>query len=209
MFAKLTGVVDSVSEGSLVLDVNGVGYLVFASSRTLGNIGHVGEAASLLIETNIREDHIHLFGFADEGEQDLFKLLQSVQGVGAKVALGILSVLEPEDLLTALVAGDKAAVSRANGVGPKLAARIVNELKDKTASVALSGLTMPEHAGAGDGGEQQDVKDAISALTNLGYSASEAHKAVVGASQKASASQKEGGAGIEALISLALKELSK
>lgn len=203
MFAKLTGVVDSINEDSLVLDVSGVGYLVFASRRTLSGLGAAGDAASLLIETHIREDHIHLFGFADVGEQDLFKLLQSVQGVGAKVALGILSVLEPEDLLTALVSGDKAAVSRANGVGPKLAARIVNELKDKTESVSLSGISMPSISGSVDGGEQQDVKDAISALTNLGYSASEAHKAVLSASQKTSSG------GIETLISLALKELSK
>jgi Holliday junction DNA helicase RuvA len=203
MFAKLTGVVDSVREDSLVLDVGGVGYLVFASRRTLSNVGNTGDAASLLIETNIREDHIHLFGFLDVGEKDLFKLLQSVQGVGAKVALGILSTLTTEELLTALVSGDKAAVSKANGVGPKLAARIVNELKGKTIGVATSGLNMPANtAGFAQTSDQENIRDAISALTNLGYSASEAHIAVQGASQKADG-------GVEVLIPLALKELSK
>ena len=206
MFAKLKGVLDSVGDDWLILDVGGVGYLVFASRRTLGNLPTTGEGVSLLIDTHIREDHIHLFGFGDEAEQSLFKLLQSVQGVGAKVALGILSVLEPEELLTALVAGDKAAVSKANGVGPKLAARIVNELKDKTVNISLSGVDMPANSGALNGtgaGCGVDFADAVSALTNLGYSASEAHKAVLGASQK------EEGAMLEKLISLALKELSK
>lgn len=204
MFAKLTGVLDSSGDDWLILDVGGVGYLVFASRRTLGNLPANGGALSLLIDTHIREDHIHLFGFSDEAEQSLFKLLQSVQGVGAKVALGILSVLEPEELMTALVAGDKAAVSKANGVGPKLAARIVNELKDKTASITISGLIMPTNAGAVNGtGGSVDFADAVSALTNLGYSASEAHKAVLAASQK------QEGANIEKLISLALKELSQ
>ena len=204
MFAKLKGVLDSVGDDWLILDVGGVGYLVFASRRTLGNLPTTGEGVSLLIDTHIREDHIHLFGFGDEAEQSLFKLLQSVQGVGAKVALGILSVLEPEELLTALVAGDKAAVSKANGVGPKLAARIVNELKDKTVNISLSGVDMPANSGALNGaGGGVDFADAVSALTNLGYSASEAHKAVLGASHK------EEGAMLEKLISLALKELSK
>ena len=137
MIAKLTGVLDTSGEGWAVIDVNGVGYLIFCSNRTLGVLAGVTGAVSVFVETHVREDHIHLYGFADEGEREGFKLLTTVQGVGAKVALGILSALTVDALAQAVAAGDKAAVSQAQGVGPKLATRIVTELKDKVGGIAL------------------------------------------------------------------------
>ncbi len=135
MIASLKGVLESVAEESAVVDVGGVGYLVFCSGRTLSNLPRPGEAVRFVVETHVREDHIHLYGFAETGERDWFRLLTTVQGVGAKVALAILSALGPEELVQAVVAQDKAAVSRANGVGPKLAGRIVLELKDKVGGI--------------------------------------------------------------------------
>ena len=131
MIGKLKGVVDSVEEEGLILDVNGVGYLVSASTRTLGAIPAVGATAELLIETHVREDAIRLFGFLTAGERDWFRLLQSVQGVGAKVALGVLGAMKPGELASAIAMGDKTAIRRAPGVGPKVAERLVIELKDK------------------------------------------------------------------------------
>ena len=131
MIGKLRGLIDSYHDDHVILDVNGVGYVVQCSARTLQNLPRVGEAASLAIETQVREDAIRLFGFNSESERDWFRLLQSVQGVGAKVALAILGVLAPGDLASAIALQDKAMVARAPGVGPKLAARIVAELKDK------------------------------------------------------------------------------
>ena len=128
MIGKLKGVIDSYGEDFIILDVNGVGYVVQCSVRTLQNLPRAGEAASLSIETQVREDAIRLFGFVSDSERDWFRLLQSVQGVGAKVALAILGVLSPSELATALGTQDKAMVGRAPGVGPKLAARIVSEL---------------------------------------------------------------------------------
>ena len=136
MIGKLKGVVDSVEEEALILDVNGVGYLVSASARTLRALPGVGEQAELLIETHVREDAIRLYGFLTAGERDWFRLLQSVQGVGAKVALGILGALSAEALSTAVARQDKAMMARAPGVGPKLAARLVLELKDKAPAIA-------------------------------------------------------------------------
>ncbi len=137
MIAKLTGLIDSTDGEGAVLDVGGVGYLVFCSARTLARLPARGMPASLLIETHVREDHIHLYGFADAGERDWFRLLTTVQGVGARLALAVLSVLGPDDLARAIAAADRASLARAPGVGPKLAGRIAAELKDKVGAVAL------------------------------------------------------------------------
>jgi holliday junction DNA helicase RuvA len=185
MFAKLTGVVDTIAEDHLVLDVNGVGYLVAATARTLESL-KAGDQTSLRIETMVGEDHIRLFGFRDAGEQRWFRLLQSVQGVGARVALAILSVLPPDRLAPAIAAQDKAMVAQANGVGKKLAERIVTELKDKAASetwatpvTSVTGITGAATAVPAAGA------DAVSALLNLGYRPLEAQQAVQAALTKA------------------------
>lgn len=215
MIAKLKGIVDFIGEDYLILDVNGVGYRVFAASRTLANLPAVGAEMALYIETNVREDHIHLYGFASAGDLEIFRLLQSVQGVGAKVALGIQTVLSPDELQLAVAAQDKAMVARANGVGPKLAGRIVMELKDKVAAMAVaqasSGTPLPAHtsaagkavAAAGDGQMSTDFADAVSALVNLGYRPVDAHAAVA-------AAKKEQGddASLDTLIRVGLKNLS-
>jgi len=204
MIGKLTGVLDSIGEDHVIIDVNGVGYVAHCSARTLGTLPQIGESVSLSIETYVREDMIRLFGFKDELERDWFKLLQSVQGVGSKVALAIQSTLAPGDLASAIALQDKSMVSRAPGVGPKVAQRIVAELKDK--APAYSG------AAAADIGLQQDVgsghassavMDAVSALTNLGYSSQQASGAV-------SKVLKDAGEDAESakLIRLGLKELA-
>ena len=176
MIAKLTGIIDSTGDDWAVIDVSGVGYLTFCSARTLARLV-VGDGASLVIETHVREDHIHLYGFLEAVERDWFKLLTTVQGVGAKVALGILSVLSGEELVQAIAAGDKATITRAPGVGPKLAVRLLTELKDKVAKVALG----PAAKNAGSAGAVEStgaIAEAVSALVNLGYSASDALSAV-------------------------------
>ena len=179
MIGKLTGIIDSLTEDGVLLDVNGVGYVVQASSKTLSRIGDKGAPASLLIETQVREDAITLFGFADHAEHDWFRLLRTVQGVGGKVALAILSTLSPAELSNAVAAQDKASVSRANGVGPKLAQRIVSELKDKAAGMAMSAAAANIAAFPVPKGESGDlVNDAVSALVNLGYRRAEAFGAV-------------------------------
>ncbi len=198
MIAKLTGMVDSTGEGWAVIDVSGVGYLVFSCGRTLARL-IVGETASLLIETDMREDRIHLYGFAEAVERDWFRLLTTVQGVGSKVALAILTVLTPDDLVAAIAAADRTAVSRASGVGAKLAGRIISELKDKVGTVAL-GPAAAAAPGAAAGGA---TADAVSALVNLGYSASQALTAVSGAARAAGPE-----AAAEALIRAALVELA-
>ena len=176
MIARLSGLLASVGADSVVVDVNGVGYLVQASSRTLSAVGSLGAAVVLHIDTQVREDSITLFGFLSEEERDWFRLLQSVQGVGGRVALAILSVLPPADLQTAIAMKDQASVARANGVGPKLAARIVNELKDKAGSIVVSGgVSAAFVALSGTGGA---VKDALSALANLGFKPIDASRAV-------------------------------
>jgi holliday junction DNA helicase RuvA len=177
VIAKLTGIVDHMGETWAVVDVSGVGYLVFCSNRTLGRLNS-GEAASLFIDTHVREDHIHLYGFWDASERDFFRLLISVQGVGAKVGLAILGVLGDDALMQALAAQDRNALTRTPGVGPKLAGRILSELKDKIGTMALGSV-----AQAGGGTSQSPaaatgmhgvVSEAVSALVNLGYSPSEA-----------------------------------
>ena len=185
MIALLKGRVEEVGDGWAVVDVNGVGYLIFCSARTLGLL-HMGEAATVHIETHVREDHIHLYGFLQTGEREWFKLLTTVQGVGAKVALAILSVLSGDEITHAIAAGDKAQVGRANGVGPKLAGRIVTELKDKVAALALGPGASGTPGAAKPGSSPMDgaTRDAVSALVNLGYSASDALTAVSTAAAK-------------------------
>jgi len=201
MIGKLKGLVDSQSEDSAIIDVAGVGYLIFASRRTLSALPPEGEAASLLIETHVREDHIHLFGFWDSSERAWFRLLGTVQGVGARMALAILSVLKPEELAQSIAAQDKACLTRANGVGPKLASRIVSELKEKAGSVAIPVELAAQSSAAGATGGQSE--DAISALVNLGYRRAEAFGAVSRA-----AGELGGAATVESLIKSGLKELA-
>jgi holliday junction DNA helicase RuvA len=200
MIAMLAGMVEQRGTESLVLDVNGVGYLVFASARTLGRVPARGEPLRLLIETHVREDHIHLYGFADEAERSWFRLLTTVQGVGARLGLAILSVLAPDALANAILAQDKAALSRADGVGQKLATRIVSELKDKVGGIAL-GPAAAISVGAPDGAA---AADAVSALVNLGYSRSDAFGAVAQAAKRLGEAAK-----IDALIRIGLQELSR
>ena len=199
MIAKLKGIVDTIGPEWAIVDVGGVGYLVQASGRTLRHMPAEGEPVEVLIETHVREDHIQLYGFLAQAEIDMFRLLLSVQGVGTRVALAILSVLEPAALESALAAGDKAAVSEAQGVGPKLAGRIVNELKDKVAGVAAE---MP--ARLVKTGEADHFQDAVSALVQLGYKPAQAHTALLAASRKIN-----GGGDVSALVKEGLKELSR
>lgn len=173
MIAQLTGRVDALSDGTCVIDVGGVGYLVQASSRTLAALPPAPAPARLLIETHVREDAIILYGFADTAERDWFRLLTTVQGVGGKVALGILSALSPKDLIGAIAAGDKASLTRAPGVGPRLAVRLLTELRDKTGAMPTStGVSYTPIAAA------TPADDALSALVNLGYRRPEAQQAV-------------------------------
>jgi len=204
MIAKLTGTVDSVRDGFAIVDVNGVGYLVFCSSRTLGLLPARGQPVSLQIETHVREDHIHLYGFGSDAERDWFKTLTTVQGVGAKVALSILGTLAPLELAQAIAAGDRATVSRAEGVGPKLAQRIVTELKDKAGMVGLqAGASAQPAAGATNGGAiEGELADAVSALVNLGYRRVEAFTAVSNAARRLG-----GKAAVGDLIRAGLKDL--
>lgn len=205
MIGKLTGTIDSFGENYVLLNVQGVGYQVFASARTLGRIGSAGDGASLLIDTHVREDHIHLYGFADAQEQRWFRLLTGVQGVGAKSGMAILGAISPERLSIAIAAQDKAVLTQADGVGPKLAVRILTELKDKAAKIdmAPTGRTISEKI---TGKQESSVThDAVSALVNLGYQRSEAFTAVAEASQKANDNEKEN---LQILIRLALKEIA-
>jgi Holliday junction DNA helicase RuvA len=204
MIGKLKGIVDSVEEEALVLDVNGVGYLVSASARTLRAIPALGEPTELLIETYVREDAIRLYGFFTAGERDWFRLLQSVQGVGAKVALGILGALSAEALSTAVAKQDKAMMARAPGVGPKLAARLVLELKDKAPAMSVA-----DFAHADSGRDQapklaKSAEDAVLALVGLGYAQAQAAAAMARIS-----TQLGPAAETAALIRAGLKELAQ
>jgi len=174
MIGKLTGVIDLVKNNQLLLDVNGVGYIVFASGRTLSKIGVKGDTCSVLIETHVREDHIHLYGFADALEMEWFNILTKVQGVGAKVGLAILSVASPNDLSLAIAAQDKAVFTQADGVGPKLGTRIVTELKDKVGNIDLSPTVTSSNTAAMAVDGHDNTQEALSALVNLGYGRSEA-----------------------------------
>ena len=205
MIGKLKGLIDSYGEDFVILDVNGVGYVVQCSTRTLQNLPPVGQPAALAIETQVREDAIRLFGFTSDSERDWFRLLQTVQGVGAKVALAILGILSPGELATALGTQDKAMVARAPGVGPKLAARIVAELKDKAPVFGHVDPAVAQLSGADEAARApKPVQDAISALVNLGYGRPQAAVAVA-ASVKALGE----GAETSALIRRGLKELAQ
>lgn len=174
MIGKLRGIIDSLHETHAIIDVGGVGYIVFASGRTLSQL-EKGIEVSLFIETHVREDHIHLYGFMEPAEQTWFTTLTTVKGVGAKVALGILSVLPPQQLLTAIHAQDKAAFKPVAGVGPKLAERIITELKSTVGKLETNVVSMPAHSNApAEAPTSNAVQDAVSALTNLGYNRSEA-----------------------------------
>lgn len=201
MIAKLSGIVDSTGSDWVVVDVGGVGYLAFCSGRTLAALPAAGSPVSLLVETHVREDHIHLYGFLDAADRDWFRLLTTVQGVGARVALAVQSVLSATDLMQAVLIQDKAPLTRASGVGPKLAGRIVAELKDKVGGISLAAPAAAiADAAAVEGGP---VADAVSALVNLGYRRAEAFGAVAHAARQLGPD-----AGIEALIRAGLKELS-
>ncbi len=205
MIGKLKGVVDSLHEDHVILDVHGVGYVVACSTRTLQRLPRVGEAAVLAIETQVREDAIRLFGFLSDAERDWFRLLQNVQGVGSKVALAILSILPPAELTSAIALQDKAAVARAPGVGPKLAARIVAELKDKAGAFGDVESGAIALAGADDAAASPSAaREAISALVNLGYGRPQAATAIA-ASLKALGDSAE----TAALIRRGLKELAQ
>ena len=205
MIAQLKGRIVAQDLAYLVLDVMGVGYQIFASGRSLSQLGGIGAEVTVLTELVVREDSMTLYGFAGEPERAAFRLLQTVQGVGAKAALSILTVLEPDQLAQAILAGDKAMVARADGIGPKLALRIVNELAQKTG--ALAGAAGGVEAA---GGTQEDSKaqnaimqDALSALVNLGYSRTEAFNALQTARKEGQDSD------ISALIAASLKHLGR
>ena len=201
MIAKLKGVVDSVDLDSAVVDVGGVGYLVAASARTLRELA-VGDEVTVLVETIVREDAIALYGFLDAAERDWFRILTTVQGVGAKVALSILSTLSPHEIARAIAAQDRATLSRPAGVGPKLAARLATELKDKAAAFGPApAVKLVETKGMADGSVNED---AVSALVNLGYKRAEAFGAVVRVTQKLGAEAK-----LDAVIKAGLQELAR
>lgn len=221
MIGKLKGLVDEIGEDFAIIDVNGVGYVVFASQRTLLGLT-VGMAAELIIETQVREDHISLFGFPTHAERDWFRLLLSVQRVGAKMALAILGAYQPAQLLQMILARDITAVARVSGVGPKLAERIVTELKDKAVKVPTGPVVLPMHSGTAPAQPEPKKKsnakgkaevpvaapqnfsdDVVSALVNLGYGRTEAY----GAAAKAIAV--DGQSSLDNLIRLSLKELAR
>jgi Holliday junction DNA helicase RuvA len=204
MIAKLSGIVDWVGPDGAVVDVGGVGYLAYCSTRTIGMLPPPGGAARLLIETHVREDHIHLYGFIDATERDWFRRLTTVQGVGAHLALAILSAVAPEALTLAIVAQDKAMLARADGVGPRLAARIVNELRDKIAGLALVPTPLVSAAGSAVVAANGAIADAVSALENLKIGRAEAYGAVAAASRRLGEN-----AAVEALITAGLQELAR
>lgn len=207
MIGKLTGKVDSVTEDHCILDVGGVGYLVFASARTLGALPQAGGMMSLLTETHVREDHIHLYGFANEAERQWFRTLTTVQGVGVKVALAIQSVMSPEQILTAIAAQDKKAFTAVSGIGPKLGERIVTELKSQASKMTGLGFNMPAATGTtpakkGKPTAPSAVEDALSALVHLGYNRSDAFTVVM----RIQSNEPE--ASLDTLIRTSLKELA-
>lgn len=175
MIAKLRGVVDGIEDGKCIIDVNGVGYLVFCSTRTLAALPNPPGIASLLIETQVREDAISLYGFGSPAERDWFRLLTTVQGVGAKVALALLSSLSPDQLIAAIATQDRAALTKSPGVGPKLAIRLLSELRERAGVMpGGGGPTFPAAALPA----QSTAADALSALQNLGYRRAEAEAAI-------------------------------
>jgi holliday junction DNA helicase RuvA len=199
VIAQLTGRIDALEEGRCVVDVNGVGYLVHASTRTLASLPTPPALARLLVETQVREDAIMLYGFADPAERDWFRLLTTVQGVGAKVALSLLSALSPRDLVTAIAAGDRGSLTRAPGVGAKLAVRLLSELRERATGMPVGAAfspVLPVPAGI--------EPDALSALVNLGYRRPEAQSAVARVIERLGE-----GAGLDQVIRDSLKELAR
>jgi Holliday junction DNA helicase RuvA len=203
MIGKLSGTIDSLNGAEVILDVGGVGYVVTCSARTLRQLGANGAAATLRIETQVREDAISLFGFIDAEEQDWFNLLTTVQGVGAKVALSILGAVSPEQLAQVIAAQDKTALTQADGVGPKLALRLVTELKDKVPAFTGRIASISGAAPVGASAPNSIASDAVSALINLGYRRAEAFGAI------ASASRAHPAARLDELIRLGLAELGR
>jgi Holliday junction DNA helicase RuvA len=210
MIAKLRGIIDTIADDFCIIDVNGVGYLVAASSKTLSKLS-IGSEATLLTEMVVREDSLSLFGFADAWEKEWFNTLTKVQGVGAKVCLSILSVLTPTQLAQAIGAQDKTSFCRASGVGPKLAARIVTELKDKIVTIPVNSnktdvldetTEMPKNVSGTDVADYTKSEDVLSALVNLGYQRLEAYRVV----SKVMAENAD--ANVPTLIRLALKEFA-
>ncbi|HLS69643.1 MAG TPA: Holliday junction branch migration protein RuvA [Kiloniellales bacterium] len=202
MIGKLSGVLEEIAEDHLLLDVGGVGYVVFASRRTLEQLPALGTAVALLIDTHVREDHIHLYGFLDRAEREWFRLLLTVQGVGARHGLSVLSVAAPQEIAQSILAQDKAALRRAPGIGPKLAQRILLELKDKAGRTTF---TPAAAAAAGTGPAGDGVaEDAIDALVALGYRRTEAFAAIGKAAADLGAD-----CGVEVLIKSGLKELAR
>ena len=199
MIAQLTGRVEALEDGRCIIDVNGVGYLVQASTRTLAALPAPPAAARLLVETHVREDAILLYGFADSAERDWFRLLTTVQGVGGRVALSVLSALSPRDLVSAIAAGDRASLTRAPGVGVRLAVRLLTELRDKAGAMpSTPGFAMPRP------GSPSVADDAISALVNLGYRRPEAQLVVARVVER-----RGDEAALDALIRDSLKELAQ
>ena len=199
MIAKLRGILDSTGEDWAVVDVGGVGYLVFCSPRTLARLPDPGSPMALDVETHVREDHIHLYGFLGADERAWFRMLTTVQGVGARVAMAVQGVLGPDDLAHAVASGDRASLTRAPGVGPKLAQRILSELKDKVDAIAVAPIPVRLARANGD-----HAGDAVSALVNLGYRRPEAVGAISAAVRSLGAE-----AAVEALIKVGLKELAR
>ncbi len=205
MIGKLSGTIDTIAGSHLVLDVNGVGYVVTCSARTLRQIGPIKSAVSLRIETQVREDAINLFGFAEAAEQDWFRLLTTVQGVGAKVALAILGSLSPDELVQVIAAQDKTTLTKADGVGPKLGLRLVTELKDKVPAFMSQTIAL-RGAKTAEGGAvlpNSLANDAVSALVNLGYRRAEAFGAVAAAGRNHAHTK------LDDLIRASLAELSR
>ena len=201
MIAKLSGILDSVGEDWAIVNVGGVGYLASCSGQTLAKLGRPGTNVTLHTEMRMRDEVPHLYGFVERAELEWFRVLTTVQGVGAKVALAILSVLTPDALVLALASGDKASLARADGVGPKLAARIAAELKDKAQNLSLRIVVDRAPAAAGKPSAQQPNAEAVSALVNLGYGRADAFAAVMAVGGK-------GEQPLNELIRLALRELS-
>jgi len=196
MIARLTGILAEMTGDSAVIDVGGVGYLVQLSGKTLGAIGAIGGDVTLLTELQVREDAWTLFGFGSTAERDAFRALTSIQGVGGRLALAILSMLSPDELSRAVAQDDKAMIGRANGVGPKLAARIANELQGKLGVVSIGGAAPAPRGGA--------AADALSALANLGFRPADASAAVNAAMDELGAD-----ASLDALVRLALRKAAK
>jgi Holliday junction DNA helicase RuvA len=201
LIAKLKGVVDTVDADSAIVDVGGVGYLVSASARTLRELA-AGDQVTVLVETIVREDAIALYGFLEAAERDWFRILTTVQGVGTRVALSILSTLSPDEIARAIAAQDRATLSRPAGVGPKLAARLATELKDKAAAFGIVPLGKGVEAPPMPAGSINE--DAVSALVNLGYKRVEAFGAVARVTQRLGVEAK-----LEAVITAGLQELAR